>query len=394
MIKKPTYEELERRVKEIEKEVLESKRLKEEAIWVSEKKYRTILESIEDGYYEVDIAGNFTFANDPFCRMTGILEHELIGLNYKKLSDTSAAKKIYALFNEVYMTQKPVTGFYWDLIRKDGTIRYTELSISLITDLAGHRKGFRGVARDITERKALEEHLSEAQKRDAIATLAGGIAHEFNNALTGVVGNIQLLEMDSTENEGIKEYIESMKTSSNRMVRLTRQLLAYARGGKYQVQSVITSNFVEDTLSILKSSIDPSIRVETELPGGIFDIHADSTQMQMVFSAVLNNAADAIEKEGRIRIIAVNQEVDEAFAKSHPDLNPGPHVCLKFVDDGRGMDKETIDRIFDPFFSTKFMGRGLGMAAVYGIIRNHSGWIGIQSEADKGTTVTIYLPAA
>jgi len=382
-----------RRTQELQQEIKERVEA-ENDLRVSEKKYRTILEGIEEGYYEVDLAGNFTFANAPFCRMTGVSEHELIGLNYEKFTDTSAAKIIYAAFNDVSTTQKPVKGLYWDLIRKDGIIRNTELSISLITDLAGHLKGFRGVIRDITERKALEEHLREAHKRDAIATLAGGIAHEFNNALMSVVGNIQLLEMDAAENEDIKEYLEQMKLSSNRMARLTRQLLAYARGGKYQVQTVIISNFVEDTLSILKSSIESSIRVETEIPGEIFDIYADPTQLQMVFSAVLTNASDAIENKGRIRIVTGNREVDAAFARSHPGLNPGSHVCLKFVDDGRGMDKETVGRIFDPFFSTKFQGRGLGMAAVYGIIRNHSGWIGVESEADKGTSVTIYLPAA
>ena len=363
------------------------------ALRESEEKYRNILESIEEGYYEVDLAGNFTFFNDAFCRIANYSKDDLRGKNYQELTAPETAKEVYPVFNSVYHTQKPVKEFEWNLIRKDGIKRDLELSIALIADSEGHRKGFRGVIRDITERKYIEAQLWESSKMEAIGTLASGIAHEFNNALTGIVGNAQLLEMEFSENEDIREYCELMKVSSHRMANLTSQLLAYARGGQYRAEALSLSNFVENTLPFVKSGIDPSIRVETELPRDEFIIIADPIQMQMVLSAVINNAAEAVETEGHIRIIASSQEVEDDFTQKHPHLKSGRYACLKVGDNGKGMDKETVNKIFDPFFSTKFMGRGLGMAAVYGIIRNHGGWISVDSELGNGTSVAIYLPA-
>jgi len=190
--------------------------------------------------------------------------------------------------------------------------------------------------RDITEQMELEAQLQQTQKMEAIATLAGGIAHEFNNALTSVVGNIQLLEMDFADNKAVTGHTEAMKTSSHRMVNLTSQLLAYARGGRYQAKTMSLSNFVEDTLPIIKSNIDPSIRLETDLPRDIFSVEADPAQMQMVLSAVVSNSTEAIEGDGRIRITASNEEMDESFAKNHLELNPGNYVCLTVEDDGKG----------------------------------------------------------
>ena len=246
---------------------------------------------------------------------------------------------------------------------------------------------------DITERKFLEAQLQHTQKMEAIATLAGGIAHEFNNALTGITGNIELLNMDLPKEGGFNRYIDPMKASAHRMANLTNQLLAYARGGKYQPTTISLSDFIEDTLPILKSTIKPSIRVETDLPRVISKVKVDPTQMQMVLSAVLSNASEAIEGEGRIRINTGDEEIDEDFAKDHPDIEPGSYVCLTIEDDGKGMDEETRSKIFDPFFTTKFQGRGLGMAAVYGIIRNHDGWVLVDSKLDKWTVVRIYFPA-
>ncbi len=157
---------------------------------------------------------------------------------------------------------------------------------------------------------------------EAIATLAGGIAHEFNNALTGVVGNIQLLEMDFADNKTVTEQTEAMKTSSHRMANLTSQLLAYSRGGRYQAKTIFMSDFVEDTLPIIKSNIDPSIRLETDLPRDIFSVEADPAQMQIVLSAIVGNSSEAIEGEGRIRITVSNKKIDATFAKNHPELIP------------------------------------------------------------------------
>lgn len=249
------------------------------------------------------------------------------------------------------------------------------------------------ICEDITEQQKLQAQLQQAQKMEAIATLAGGIAHEFNNTLVGITGNIDLLQIDLPEEKSISKYTERMRASANRMAHLTDQLLAYARGGKYQPKNISLTDFVQDTLPSMKQSIDPSIHIETDLPNDIENVESDITQMQMVLSAILNNSVEAIKDQGRIRILVKNEEIEEEFAKNRPGFKPGNYVSLIVEDDGKGMDKETRGKIFDPFFTTKFQGRGLGMAAVYGIVKNHGGWIYVDSELGKGTVVRIYLPA-
>ena len=251
------------------------------------------------------------------------------------------------------------------------------------------------------EKERLEAQLQQANKMEAIAILAGGIAHEFNNTLMGIMGNIELLKMNLSEDEGNDKYLERMKRSGHRMSGLTAQLLAYAEGGKYQPKDLKLDDFVIETLPILQHDLSPEVRVETHLPKDISYIKADNAQMQMVLSAILANSNEAIEDVGLIRIVAENKDIDEGFIKQHAGLTaginlglkPGPYVCLTVEDDGEGMDEETKDGIFEPFFTTKFQGRGMGMAAVHGIVRNHDGWISVDSELDKGTVVRIYLPA-
>ena len=375
----------------IDRDITERKQA-QEALKENEEKYRSILENIEDGYFEVDIRGNFTFFNDSLCRIHGYSKDELMGMNNRQYMDEETAKKIYQTFNKVYTTGEPAKGFEWDIIRKDGTKRHIESSVSLIRDAEGQPIGFRGIVRDITERKRLEEQLLYAQKIEAIGTLAGGIAHEFNNALVGITGNIELLKMGLPEYQSIDKYIEPMKASTRRMANLSNQLLAYAQGGKYQAQTISLSDFVEETLPLIQNTIDPAIRVETDLSRDILNVNADLTQMQMVLSAVMENAAEAIDGEGKIRIVTRDAEIDDDFARANPELKPGTYACLTIEDDGKGMDEESKGKIFDPFFTTKFQGRGLGMAAVYGIVRNHGGWISVDSELGKGTMVRIYLP--
>ena len=250
-----------------------------------------------------------------------------------------------------------------------------------------------GVHVDISEKQKLETQLRQATKMEAIGILAGGIAHEFNNALMGVLGTIELLKWDLPEDEKRNEHFEAMNESGHRMSRLTDQLLAYAQGGKYQPKDLKLDDFVIETLPILQHDLHPEVRVETRFQKDISYIRADHAQMQMVLSAILANSNEAIEDKGIIRIAAENKDIDEVFTKQHPGLKPGSYVCFIIEDDGKGMDEETRNGIFEPFFTTKFQGRGMGMAAVYGIIKSHDGAITVESEPGKGTVVRIYLPA-
>jgi len=393
MGKKPTYEELEQRIEELEKETSELKRA-EEALLRSEKRYRTVLDSIGEAYFEVDLSGNFTFYNDSLCRMLGYRREELLGMNNRDYMAPGSHKEIYEFFNQIYRTGKPGKKAVYEIMGKDGSRGFHELSASLIRDQAGQPIGFRGIARDITEFIKLQSQLQQARKMEAIATLAGGIAHQFNNALTPIIGNIGLLEMDYRENEELMRYLKDMKSAGRRMADLTSQLLAYARGGKYSAVILSLGDVVQQTLPLMEHTLNPGVRVETDFPQEVWDVKADSTQMQMVVSAIIANANEAIDGPGRIRISAANVELDPAFTVNYPGIETGPYVRLCIEDNGRGMNEETRNRIFEPFFTTHFMGRGLGMPAAYGIVANHKGIITVDSALGKGTQVCVYIPAA
>ena len=239
-----------------------------------------------------------------------------------------------------------------------------------------------------------ERQLLQAQKTEAIATLAGGIAHEFNNALSAVVGCLELFKLDFLENEKVLNDIEYVQPAIDRMSNLTSQLLAYAQGGKYHPQKLSLNDIVQDTLPNIQHTLDSSIKVDLKLHSDPWPVDADLLQMQVVLAAMLTNASEALEGEGRIRISTQNVYIDDVTSKPLADLSPGRYVSFEIEDNGKGMDGKTRQRLFDPFYTTKFQGRGLGMAAVFGIIRNHDGWIKVDSEIGRGTLITVYLPIA
>jgi signal transduction histidine kinase len=199
--------------------------------------------------------------------------------------------------------------------------------------------------------------------------------------------------MELSNNEKILKYITPMKNSVSKMSHWNDQLLAYARGGKYQMETISFIKLIRDTLPLIKHTIRDSVYLETDLPSNILNVNVDVPQIQTVITAILSNAIEAIDGGGRIFISCRNMEITGDMKNDFPDLKPGSYVRMTIKDDGKGMDENTKSRIFEPFFSTKLHGRGLGMAAVHGIISNHSGQISIESEMGKGTDVMILLPA-
>lgn len=249
-------------------------------------------------------------------------------------------------------------------------------------------------ARAEKERKRLEARLQQAQMIEAIGTLAGGIAHQFNNALAVITGAVGLVQFRFQDDEELTGYMKNIKAATDKMSLLTKQLLAYAGGGGYQQTTIELTDLVRDTMPLLVPALDPKIEVDAYLPEDIFRINADMVQMQMVLSAVMTNAAEALQAGGRIHIHCSNVTVPDRPSPEFPDTQPGKYACLTVTDNGDGMDEETMKRMFEPFFSTKFAGRGLGMAATHGFIRNHNGAIKVESKIGQGTSVHIYIPAA
>jgi len=374
----------------LEKEISERKEM-EIILRENEKKFRSLFDTSLRAIALTEMGtGKLIDVNDKFCELSGYDKKKLIGKTTTDLGFYSQNDRKRFL-NELTNEGK-VHGLEMDFIpKKNGSILNTRMfavpiqvskDVFILTEF-----------HDITDQRKFEAQFQQAQKMEAIATLAGGVAHEFNNALMGVMGNIELLKMNSPEDKRIDKSLAAMEGAGHRMSRLTDQLLAYAEGGKYQPKDLKMDDFVIETLPILQHELSLAVRVETHFQKDISFVNADNAQMQMVLSAILANSNEAIEDEGLIRITAENKDVDEDFTKQHPGLKLGPYVCLTIEDDGRGMDEETRSGIFEPFFTTKFQGRGMGMAAVYGILKNHDGWIYVESEFGKGTTVQIYFPA-
>ena len=301
-------------------------------------------------------------------------------------------EKVASLLKEAVRTKEPFD-FEYRTVPIEGLERVIMERGEVELDETGFPVRFFGTDQDVTETKRLQEQLLASQKTEAIATLAGGVAHEFNNSLVGIMGNIELLKLNFPGDGGQNQSLDTMNIAGHRMSRLTDQLLAYAQGGKYQPKDLKFDDFLREVLPILQHELSPPVRMETHFQKDISHISADNAQMQMVLSAILINSHEAIEDEGLIRVTAENEDVDEDLARQNPDIKPGSYVCLTVEDDGKGMDEETRKGIFEPFFTTKFQGRGMGMAAVYGIVRNHNGWIYVDSELGRGTTVRVYLPA-
>jgi two-component system cell cycle sensor histidine kinase/response regulator CckA len=225
---------------------------------------------------------------------------------------------------------------------------------------------------------------------EAVATLAAGIAHQFNNALTIITGGLSLFEEERLpEKNG---HLQRMIDAAEKMARLTRQLLAYARAGRFRNEALSLSDLVAESLPLFKPARRP-IKIETELSLDLPPVNADRNQMQMALLAVLANASEAIETEGLIRITGRRVMLTDDSVKPFSGLASGIYACLTVEDNGKGMKAEALSRVFEPFFTTHFPGRGLGMAAVYGIVKNHDGWISVVSQLDVGTSVAIWLPA-
>ncbi len=242
------------------------------------------------------------------------------------------------------------------------------------------------------ERRRLRQQVLHSQKTEAIATVAAGIAHEFNNTLSGVMGYVDLLELHLAGNAKPKEYTKKIKPICLRMSDLSRQLLTYAKGGQYYPFPLSFRSLLEKELPKIQSAVPPDIEIEKYCLYDTDTVKADPLQIQIVLKELIRNAAEAMEgKKGRIRVVleeCVSGNISSVLAKPAGRK----YLCLTVADDGKGMDEKTKSRIFDPFFSTKFAGRGMGMATVYGIIQKHDGDILVESEPGRGTKIKIYLP--
>jgi len=355
-------------------------------------RYSNLYDFAPVGYLTIDQRGTILEANLTFATLMGMARSAFVGRPLSRFIQRKD-QDVYYLRHKYLLESGNLQSFRIRLVRNDGSDFYANLECMLASPGDRKLKHSRIIVSNITEQKKLEWQQQQAQKMDAITKLAGGIAHQFNNGLFVIVGTLDMLEIDVPKNEKTAHYFASIRKSAERMEQLTTQLLAYARGGNYEGSDLSLSDFVRNTLPLLQHNLDPSIVLKTSLPDVVLKTRGDSSQFLMVLSAVLSNSAEAIEGTGRIKIACKNELITKKDAAAFPGLFPGPYVTLTIEDSGRGMDEATRKRVFEPFFTTKGVGRGLGLAAVYGIVKNYGGWISVESQVDRGTRVSIYLPA-
>ena len=264
-----------------------------------------------------------------------------------------------------------------------------------IRDEDGQLLGFAKVTRDLTERRAAEEQLRQAQKMEAVGQLTGGIAHDFNNLLTVISGNLETLQrrMPKREDSSLQRYISSALQGASRAALLTHQLLAFSRRQALDPKSVSVNSLITRTSELLRRTLPEDISIETVLAGGVWNTFVDANQLENCLLNLAVNARDAMPNGGKLTIEAANVYLDEEYAAS-AEVSSGQYVGIFISDTGIGMTVETATRAFDPFFTTKEVGRGtgLGLSQVYGFVKQSGGHVKIYSEIGVGTTLKLYLP--
>jgi PAS domain S-box-containing protein len=346
----------------------------------AEDRFSGLLASISDPLFIIDDRWRYVFVNAPAAAFANMTPAEMTGRIVWDLFPAEKGGRFELEAIRAFQTGREV--------------RYEKFNEQLNRwyemDIFPDRTNIIVFTRDITARRNLELKIQQAVKLDSLGVLAGGVAHDFNNLLVGIMGNVSLALDILPESSAVRTMLEDAVIASERAALLTRQLLAYAGKGQFKLEKLDISSLVRDTRQIIRAKIPSYVDLKLFLNDNLPPIEGDFSQIQQVIMNLVINAAESLDssKPGQVRVYTSSGEVSGAT-----DLASGTYVSLRVEDEGAGMTPETISRIFEPFFTTKFTGRGLGLAAVQGIVRSHLGTMSVDSVVDRGSTFTILLPA-
>ena len=369
------------------------RKLAEEALRRSEEKFRSLFEESQDAIFIATPDAQIEDANMAAVRLFGFSsKSEFLRVDVARDLYRDPATRLD------FLSRLSSDGFVKDyeleLITRQGKSLLVVASANAARDEKGRIAAFRGILRDVTERRELERQLRQAQKMEAVGQLAGGVAHDFNNLLTGITGFTQLVlgkfASDSSEAADLRKALEM----SDQAAALTKQLLAFSRRQPLEPKVLNLNALIEDTLGMLERLIGEAIELRLMPAPGIGNVRVDPGQIELVLFNLTINARDAMLDGGTLTFETGNVELDEEYCGTHPNVAPGKFVMMTATDTGCGIDRETQRHIFEPFFTTKGVGEGtgLGLATVYGIVKQHSGHIDVYSEPGEGTTFKVYFP--
>ncbi|OEU67498.1 MAG: hypothetical protein BBJ57_04655 [Desulfobacterales bacterium PC51MH44] len=365
----------------------------EEALRVSEEKYRTVLEANPDSVIVLDLEGKVTYLNPTCTKVFGWTLEELLGKKMDMFVPEENRPETKIMMEKI-LAGENISGIETRRYTKAGDIIPVSISGAIYHDRDGNPTGSVVNLRDISEQKRLETQIQQVQKMEAIGTLAGGIAHDYNNLLMGILGNTSLMSLDIDPRHQHYEKLMNIEKYVQSGAELTKQLLGFSKGGKYEVKTIDINDLIEQS-SEMFSRTKKEIRIHRKFQKDIWTVEVDPNQIEQVLLNLYVNAGQAMPGGGDLYLQTENVTFDENYDGSFP-VKDGNYVKISVTDTGVGMDEKTLQRIFDPFFTTKDMSRGtgLGLASSYGIIKNHGGIIDVQSVIGWGATFNVYLPAS
>jgi PAS domain S-box-containing protein len=366
----------------------------EEALREREEQLRVIFDTSQAGIILVDPQGTILFANNRMAEMFGMPLSQLNGSSYPEHLYATEWQTGDALMRQLIRGDIQEVAVERHYLRADGSDFWGFLSGKRLVNPDGSLRALVGIIADLTEQKKLQEQLSQAQKMESVGRLAGGVAHDFNNMLNVILGHAELARMKEVLSPPLREHIEQIQKAAERSAAIVRQLLAFARKQTVTPKVLDLNEIVDSMLKMLRRLIGEEIDLVWRPGKELWPVRMDPAQIDQILANLCINARDAIAGVGRITIETGNKIFDAAFCSRHKGYVVGEYVMFIVSDDGSGMDKETRQHIFEPFFTTKGVGQGtgLGLATVYGIVKQNAGFIDVYSEPDQGTSFKIYLP--